>query len=235
MASSMADKPVHLLPYASAAGVVCVVAGTWAISPLWSDVEGALDLVRIGLGAVGIVGGTPLALWPWLVRAGVVADPGKPWAERLGRLAAEHGQTVQTDPEIGVWFDTIHGGPRFRVLLQPAEGRMRLTSRQASRHGLVVLRRGEPLPPERSHWVQITGGAQWTLFAEVRISVVGLLENARLVQALERFFEFPGAQQVSFDPTGLTLELSLPSPDRTEAVVRRAMDAAWAVWGAAHG
>lgn len=231
----MSEQPVNVLPFAAAVGVAMAVAGTWAVSPVWADTSGSLDLVRVGLGAVAILGGTPLALWPWLVRAGVVADPGRPWVASLARLAAEHGQAMQSDPEIGVWFDTIHGGPRFRVLLQPVSRTMRLTSRQASRHGLVVLRQDEPIDPDRSHWMEVTRGAGWVMYAEVRISVIGLLENARLIAALDAFFDFSGASRVSFDPQGLTLELALPPADRAEKVVRRAMDAAWAVWDAAHG
>ncbi len=231
----MSEQQVNALPFASAVGMVMAVVGTWAVSPVWADPSGSLNLVRVGLGAAAILGGTPLALWPWLVRAGVVADPGKPWAENLTRLAAEHGQIVQSDPEIGVWFDTIHGGPRFRVLLQPVDRRMRLTSRLASRHGLLVLRQGDAIEPDRAHWVEITKGAGWVMYAEVRISVIGLIENARLIVALDAFFDFAGASRVSFDPQGLTLELALPPADRAEKVVRRAMDAAWAVWDAAHG
>jgi hypothetical protein len=231
----MSETSLKYLPFVSAAGVVAVVAGTWAISPMWSDTESALNLSRVGLGAIGVLGGAPLAVWPWLVRAGMVVDPGRPWADQLERIAAEHGQSVQTDPELGVWFDTIHGGPRFRVWLEPLHRRMRLTGRHSARHGLYVVRRGQALPEDRAEWGRVTAGAEWSMHAEVQISAVSLSRNATLMTALDRFFEYPGATLVSFDPTGLSLHLELPHPERCESVVRRAMDAAWAVWGASNG
>jgi hypothetical protein len=235
MTRAMSQGSLRLIPFASAAGVIAVVAGTWAISPIWSDPSSPLDLTRTALGAVGVLGGVPLAAWPWLVRAGVVVDPGKPWADALARIAAEHGQLVNTDPEIGVWFDTIHGGPRFRVLLEPLRQRLRLTSRQSARHGVVVTRRGQPPEDHRSEWAKVTSGAEWSMRAAVRITAIPLVESPRLIRALDEFFAFPNARSVSFDPHGISLVLDLPHPERAARVVRAAMDAAWAVWEAASG
>ena len=89
----MAEASRTLAPLASALGGTMMLAGAWAVAPALTAALEDADLARAAAGVVGLLLGLPLAIWPWLVRSGVVEDPGAPWALALSKLAAEHGLT----------------------------------------------------------------------------------------------------------------------------------------------
>lgn len=192
-------------------------------------VDRSVDVGRVSAALSLVFLGAPLLAWPSLRRAGIVDDPSTPWVRALTRLAAEHGQLVQTDPGTGAWFDLIHGGPRLTVLVEPGAARLTLRSRLAVRHGVTVVRRGEAPEGDAARWPEVLRGAAWSLRSEVRVASSTLEDARELHRALDRFYTFPGARAVTFGSGGFRVELELPAPEEVEAVVRRAMDAARAV------
>lgn len=216
-------------PVATVAGILMLLAGSAMVLFELVDVDTGMDLSRVVSGAVVAGLGIPLIAWPILRRAGIVEDPNAPWVEALARLAAEHGQLVQSDPRAGAWFDLVHGGPRFMVLVEPAHGRLTLRCRRPTRHGIVVVRRGESPAGEPAHWGEVLRGGAWSLRAEVRIAAHSLTEAHALHRALDRFFIFGGARTVLLSNGSLTLELELPPPEAVEGAVRGAIDAARAI------
>ena len=212
-----------------------MLAGAWAVAPALALPLAEADLTRAAGGVVALLLGLPLATWPWLVRSGVLKDPGEPWAIALAKLAAEHGQMVQTDPILGLWFDLVHGGPRFRVSLDPHRRTLQLSSKRVARHGFIVVPRGVRSEIDLARWTEVARGRAWSLRVEVRSASGSVSGNRALASALDDFFNFSGARSVVFGPDGLRLELALPPPDMADRVVRSATTAARAVWEASNG
>ena len=231
----MAEASRTLAPLASALGGTMMLAGAWAVAPALTAALEDADLARAAAGVVGLLLGLPLAIWPWLVRSGVVEDPGAPWALALSKLAAEHGQQVQTDPILGLWFDLVHGGPRFRVSLDPHRRTLQLSSKRVARHGFIVVPRGVRSGIDLTRWTEIARGRAWSLRVEVRSAGGSVSGNKALEAALDDFFNFAGARSVVFGPDGLRLELESPHPEMADRVVRSATAAARAVWEASSG
>lgn len=213
-------------------GAGLVLGGGWAASAVVRDgVEGA-SAAQVTLGIALLIVGLPMVALPALLGTGVIPDRGGPWAAALQKLAAEHGQQVQSSPDVGVWFDVVHGGPRFTALVDPPGQRLILRSRRATRHGVVVVRRGDTGAGEGARWAEVARGEAWSMRAEVRVAAAAMAQNAELVHALDRFFAFRGARAVVFGAEGLSLELHLPTPEHTAGVIRTGMDVARAIQSA---
>ncbi len=227
--------PTMLRWTAAAIGLGLVVGGAWACWEVaLKGVEGA-NAARVTMGLFFLIIGIPLLVLPALVGSGVIADPAGPWISPLARLAAEHGQQVQSDPALGVWFQIIHSGPRFTVLIDARANVLRLDSRRALRHGVVVVRRGEPLEGEAASWNEAARGASWSMYAEVTAGAASLAHSRELGGALDNFFAFRGARRVVFGAEGLSLQFRLPSPEATPAAIRSALEVARTIWHASAG
>lgn len=213
-------------------GLGLSVGGAWAAASVFREGLEAASASRVTVGIALLILGLPLLILPTLLASGMVPDKGGPWVQSLARLAAEHGQQVQSEVGVGVWFDIVHGGPRFTVLVDPVGHRLLLKSRRNARHGVVVLRRGERGEADNASWVEVARGEAWSMRAEVRVAAAAMAQNAALAHALDRFFAFRGAVSVSFGADGLALELRLPAPESTPDVIRAGMDVARSVWHA---
>ncbi len=225
----MTETRRDLGPLATFLGLTMLLVGAALVLVEVVHTERELFLPRLYVGGSTALLGTPLLLWSVLRKAGIVEDPNREWVAALRRLAAEHGQEVQSDPASGAWFDLIHGGPRFTVRVQPTKGLLTLRGARTARHGVVVLRRGERPEGEIGQWGEVLRGAAWSLRAEVRVAARPLAETPDLHRALDRFYSFTGAKAVRFDAEGFRLELELPPPEMTDRVVRNTLDAARAV------
>ncbi len=222
--------------YAGAFGVLLLAIAAVALAPSlagnttvgsWAQ-RGPMIAAATGVLGVGLC---VFAVTVWLVSAPQVNW--QPWVAALARLAAEHGQVVQEDLERGIWFDAIHGGPRFTVLVQPRKGgHVLLMSQRRARHGVLVLREGLAPGDEFSGWSEVGGGQGWRLYAEVALTSRPMLKDPRATAALDRFFQQTGARSVEFGTDGLTLSLGLPPPDLAARAVRNAIDVARQVWEA---
>lgn len=207
-------------------GLGLAVGGAWAASAVFRQgVQGA-SAGQVTLGLALLIVGVPMVALPALVGSGLVRDRGAPWAVALRKLAAEHGQQVQSSADVGVWFDVVHGGPRFTVLIEPTAERLVLRSTRTARHGVVVVRRGDTGEGEAARWLEVARGEAWSMRAEVRVASAAMAQNGALVRALDRFFAFRGARSVTFGAEGLSLALVLPPPERTEEMIRAGMDVA---------
>ncbi len=214
-------------------GLGLIVGGGWAASSVLRVGVAGANAGQVTLGIALLFVGLPMFALPLLLQTRVLPDRGAPWAAALGRIAAEHGQVVQSDRDVGVWFDIVHGGPRFTVLVEPAQNRLLLKCRQGARHGVNVVRRGLTDGEDVFRWAEVCRGESWSMRAEVRVAAVSMGQNAPLVRALDRFFAFRGAVAVRFGATGLELELRLPTPESTPDVIRAGMDVARAIFLAA--
>ncbi|MBM4368482.1 MAG: hypothetical protein FJ102_19865 [Deltaproteobacteria bacterium] len=222
--------------YAGAFGVLLLAVAAVALAPslagntsvgAWAQRGPTVAAVSGVLG----VGLCVFAVTVWLVSAPQVNW--QPWVAALARLAAEHGQVMQEDLERGIWFDAVHGGPRFTVLVQPRKGgNVLLMSQRRARHGVLVLRDDLAPGEEFAGWSEVGGGQGWRLYAEVALASRPMLDDRRTAAALDRFFQQAGALSVEFGTDGLTLSLGLPSPDLAARAVREAIDVARQVWEA---
>ncbi len=222
--------------YAGAFGVLLLAVAAVALAPSLAGNTTVGAWAQRGptiAAAAGVIG---FGLCIFSVTVWVVSAPQvnwQPWVSALSRLAAEHGQAVQEDLERGIWFDAIHGGPRFTVLVQPRKGgNVLLLSQRRARHGVLVLRDDLEPGQEFAGWSEVGGGQGWRLYAEVALTSRPMLEDTRTSAALDRFFRQSGALSVEFGTDGLTLSLGLPPPELAARTVREAIDVARQVWDA---
>lgn len=228
----MADTGRDRAIYAGGFGVACLLGAAY----LWAETHL----------------GTPHAAWPpWLWGLPATAGCGllafastvflvsapqvswQPWIDALSRLAREHGQEVQDDLDRGLWFDAVHGGPRFTINVLPTtNGHIRLFSKRQARHGVVVLRANEAPGDEFANWAPVVKGRGWTLYAEVVIAARSIQANVRLAAALERFFGTRSARSVLFAGDGLKMEMGLVRLESVDAAIREAIEIGRQLWDA---
>ncbi len=220
---------------AAATGLGLVAGGAWACAEVVVVGVEAANAARVTMGLFFLIVGIPLLVLPVLVGSGAIADPARPWVAPLMRLAAEHGQQVQSDPALGVWFDIVHSGPRFSVFIDARAQVLRLDSPRAVRHGVVVVRRGDALVGDAAAWSEAARGASWSMHTEVAADGAPLAQSRDLARALDNFFAFRGARQVVLGGNGLSLQLRLPPPDAAPAAIRSALDVARTIWHATAG
>jgi hypothetical protein len=157
----------------------------------------------------------------------------EPWIVALSKLAREHGQNVQDDLDRGLWFDAIHGGPRFTIQILPTDrGYIRLFSKRQARHGVLVLRAGDEPDEAYALWTPVGKGRGWVIYAEVLVAARSLMTNVRLAAALDRFFGARAAKMVVFASDGLQLDMGLVPIHAVDPAIREAIDVGRQLWEA---
>lgn len=193
---------------------------------LVSELQTGVATVQIGTAfgifGVGLIGFGIWLLWQWATDK---SDVYAVWSEMLSPVAREYGRLVESHETEGLGFVSHVDGVRTEVLVQPLDdGFVSVWVAAPARQLIMIVPAHVPGALADDHEWRLAGQMpRWVLRAELPAMARPLLEDARLVDSIERLMDTEAVKAIRHDHRGIEVLLTLVPPERLADTVRRAL------------